>query len=200
MKSSDMFNRTPPPFPSAFTFCLQCRITGCLHLPGGNPCEAPKSTLAAYNLGVSPEVGGSGTSAAKIMRTLADCMCRGEGPLEWGFTTHHSYGYLFPLASRSLTDVSLMTTDMELSSSDDEAPELDVDANEEDRDNAAAVEREERVERVVEEKVEQEKEEVVEVGEPCQSSHNHSPPGELNRFIRCHDIFLSHVFPPHHLH
>ena len=125
-----MFNRTLPPFPSAFTFCLQCRLTSCLHLAGGIPREAPKSTLAAYNLGVRCEVGGSGTNAAKIMRSLADCMCRGEGPLEWGFTTHHSYGYLFPLASTRLTNVSSLTTDSELCSSEEfEAAKRERGAN-----------------------------------------------------------------------
>ena len=88
------------------------------------------SKLAAYNLVVRCEVGGSASNAAKIMRSSADCSCRGVGPLKWGFTTHHSYGYLFLLASTRLTNVSPLTTDIELSSSkEDEAARLDRDAD-----------------------------------------------------------------------
>ena len=81
MKTSDMFNHTLLPFPIAFAFCLQYRMTGCLHLSGGIPYEAPKSNLAVYNLGLRCEAGGSGSDAAKLLPIIANCRCGGHTTL-----------------------------------------------------------------------------------------------------------------------
>ena len=120
MKTSDMFNHTLLPFPSAFVFYLQYRLRGCLHLSGGNPYEAPKSNLAVYNVGLQYEAGGIGSNTAKLLPIIADCRCSGHTTLKWGFTTHYSYGYLFPLASITHSNLSSVNTDIELSSSEED--------------------------------------------------------------------------------
>ena len=81
MKTSDMFNHTLLPFPSAFVFYLQYRLRGCLHLSGGNPYEAPKSNLAVYNIGLRCDSGGSGSNTAKLLPIIADCRCSGHTTL-----------------------------------------------------------------------------------------------------------------------
>ena len=120
MKSSDMFNHTLLPFPIAFAFCLQYRMIGCLHLSGWIPYKAPKRNLAVYNLGLRCEVGGSGSNSAKLLPIIADCRCSGHTTLKWGFTTHYSYGYLFPLAFITHSNLSFVNMDIELSSSEED--------------------------------------------------------------------------------
>ena len=95
-------------------------MTGCLHLSGGIPYEAPKSNLAVYNVGLQYEAGGIGSNTAKLLPIIADCRCSGHTTLKWGFTTHYSYGYLFPLASITHSNLSSVNMDIELSSSEED--------------------------------------------------------------------------------